>query len=1430
VNRSLVVALVALLAVSAFAVPSSESHYRMGPTRRFEPAAGEEANFVSFANGIILDTRTGEPNLPAGLVVHEAPGQVGYYIIQFEGPIRREWVRELERRGLELFGYLPNYAMLGRLDREQHDLVKTLPRVRWVGLFQPAYKLQHVLLDARGFREVVIQLMPGEAREALVDFIAASGGTVIDALTTSFATTVRAGIAADLIPEIAQLQEVLWIEEWTAPEIANNQCQWVTQTGWKSSPQPDTAMAVRTSWQRGVRGQRLVLSTTDTGLNLGHDLFRDPALPVTAPGIWPDHRKVVAFKLYQGADAGENVYHGSHVNGTVAGDDSATSGSSYYDGMSIKGRLYFVDVSNAGGGFVIGSDLTPLWDSVYLGRGLPDSVRPILQHSGSWGASNSVGDYKLMDASTDAYSWAHPDFLNIMAAGNESNPLRIRNPGIAKNVITVGATGNGTSSNAIASFSSRGPTQDNRIKPTICAPGVSLYSALPAPSTNGYTGLSGTSMATPAVNGTVGLMRCYLQEGYYPTGSPVPADRLSYISAALLRSMAIASADPNIGSYTVPSFDIGWGRIDADSILYFAGDARRLIIKDDTVGIGTGEYLEEQFVVNSAMPLRISLAWTDTAATVNANPTLVNDINLEVTDPFGTWYRGNQYSGGQSVSNPSTWDNINVEECARVNSPTTGTWTIRVRGQNVVTGSRQRFAYTITGDVSSPSSVLDVGVQRIVAPAGTVDSGATITPNSWVANYGSAAASFPVTMSIGTGYSDTQTVTSLAPGDSIAVSFSNWTAATRGTHAVRCSTGLASDQNPDNDTLSGTVTVRVTNVGVTAIVAPTDTVDSGSFVTPQAWVRNFGTTAMSFPVTMLIATGYANTQTVTNLAPDDSIEVSFVGWTASPSGTHAVRCSTGLSADQNADNDTLSGSVTVRVLKDVGVVGINKPVGTYGPREIVTPAATVRNYGVVPIDFEVWMFLTDPNGALYYSESTSVTNLAPGNNLLVSTFPPCTLRFLGDWSVKCSTALSGDTRLDNNVRSGAFKTHSEWVEMKSIPEAPSHKPVKDGAWLAYDAGSGLVYAGKGYKTGDFYSYDVAERQWTSLRPVPQGFEAKMPRRGACGVADGSRYIYVVKGNNTLGFWRYDIVTDSWLQLASIPAGAHRKMKSGGAVYLQVGDTGYVYLLKGPTCEFYRYNVATWEWETMEPAPSGYHRKWYDGSWLVYDGDHTIYAQKAKYHELWAYDIPTGTWSGVRLNGMPFVGRSGRSRKSRSGGAAAWFDGSIYALKGGNTTEFWRYDATADLWFEFDSLPRRAASGKTRKVYAGGSMVSIDGTLYALKGNRTGEFWRYALASVDAPRPAREGVMAAPVAIGQWRLAIGPNPLAGGLIHLNVGRTVSQPATVRLYDATGRSVAVWQPLLQNGAADLNARHLAAGVYLVRIETDGYSTTQKLVIER
>ena len=799
------IVLCALLAVGLAA--ARPALYNMGPVHRFEPVAGNEANFISFANDITIDTRTGEPALPAELRLAPTAGQNQYYIVQFTGPLVHQWFHELDRNGIKTFGYLPNYAVLAYLTPDQRQLVASLPMVHWVGLFQPAYKLESGLLDATGTRKVVIMVMPGADASPVTAQIAALGGTVNDVTTSSFGVTITATLDGADIAAVARLQETFWVQEWSEPTVCNNTSQWVMQGGYQASSPPDTSMAARPVWRHGVRGQHVILSTSDTGLNTGHDMFRDPDMSITPPGIWPDHRKVVAYKLYQGASATEVIYHGSHVNCTVAGNDSATGGTSSYDGMAKDARIYFTDVTDNNGNFMISTDFTALWDTIYLGRGLPDSLRPIKQHSGSWRWGNYNGTYLIQDASTDAFCWAHKDFMNIFAAGNEGSGARtIGNPSLAKNVLTIGATDRGTLSNTIADFSSRGPTQDNRVKPNVMAPGVDIWSALNT-GTTGYSQMSGTSMATPTANGTVGLLRCYLQEGYYPTGAPVNGDRLSYISSALLRSMAMASADPNVGSYTVPSYDIGWGRIDADSVLYFTGDTRKLILTDDTTGIATGEYKEQHFRVTAAIPLRVCLAWTDTAAAPSANPTLINDLDLTLTAPGGTFYKGNKYTSGQSTANPVGRDSINVEECARVNAPDTGIWTIRVSAHNVATAREQSFAWTVTGAVEPVViETHDVGATAILAPADSVDSGNTVAPQAIVENFGTTQETFVVRFSIADAYWDTTSVT-LAAGTADTVQFADWAADSVGTFTVTCSTELAGDAYPGNDAATGSVVV-----------------------------------------------------------------------------------------------------------------------------------------------------------------------------------------------------------------------------------------------------------------------------------------------------------------------------------------------------------------------------------------------------------------------------------------------------------------------------------------------------------------------------------------------------------------------------------------------------------------------------------------------
>jgi subtilisin family serine protease len=121
----------------------------------------------------------------------------------------------------------------------------------------------------------------------------------------------------------------------------------------------------------------------------------------------------------------------------------------------------------------------------------------------------------------------------VVAAGNDFSDFgygTVSSPGNAPSAITVAAV---TSRNAIADFSSAGPTPVSlAMKPDVSAPGVGILSSLPA--SQGFFGLlSGTSMASPHVAGaaallkerhptwTVAQIKSALEQSGDPIGSPV---------------------------------------------------------------------------------------------------------------------------------------------------------------------------------------------------------------------------------------------------------------------------------------------------------------------------------------------------------------------------------------------------------------------------------------------------------------------------------------------------------------------------------------------------------------------------------------------------------------------------------------------------------------------------------------------------------------------------------------------------------------------------------------------------------------------------------------------------------------------------------------------------------------------------------------------
>ena len=206
----------------------------------------------------------------------------------------------------------------------------------------------------------------------------------------------------------------------------------------------------------------------------------------------------------------------------------------------------------------------------------------------------------------------------------------------------------------------------------------------------------------------------------------------------------------------------------------------------------------------------------------------------------------------------------------------------------------------------------DVTVSWILGPSGIVEPESSYVPKVEVRNNGSAPATFPVLLSIGSAYRDTVQASGLGHGSAETLAFAAWTVPARCTVTVRCTTALSGDEYAGNDTGSSFAWARYRDVGLADIVAPGDTVDSGVLVRPQVHVRNNGTQEDNVVATFRIPDeGYLRSSRVT-VAPHDVQSITFATWVPKLMGGHAFSCSLSLAGDMDFSNDTMSGYVLVQ--------------------------------------------------------------------------------------------------------------------------------------------------------------------------------------------------------------------------------------------------------------------------------------------------------------------------------------------------------------------------------------------------------------------------------------------------------------------------------------------------------------------------------------
>lgn len=305
-------------------------------------------------------------------------------------------------------------------------------------------------------------------------------------------------------------------------------------------------------------------------------------------------------------------------------------------------------------------------------------------------------------------------YITTWAAGNERNSAgscsntynSTAPPASAKNPIHVGASN--TNNNSMTTFSSWGPTEDGRIKPIVVAGGCQSNGDLGITSTddspvNEYLTICGTSMATPAVAGSVALMLEHYRDVYSTSGKFWPST-----AKAILMHTADDFGNPG------PDYQWGYGQVDIQAAVDLITD-RDFIQANVSNGEVDVYYLP---VTNSVNPLTISLAWDDFEATLNANPTLINNLDLELFSPSGTISRPWILDPVNPGTNATTGiDNRNNQEQVRVLNPAVGTWLVRVKGTTVPQGPQD---YSL---VCEGCQALDLGVcQSLISGAASTAS------------------------------------------------------------------------------------------------------------------------------------------------------------------------------------------------------------------------------------------------------------------------------------------------------------------------------------------------------------------------------------------------------------------------------------------------------------------------------------------------------------------------------------------------------------------------------------------------------------------------------------------------------------------------------------------------------------------------------------
>lgn len=669
------------------------------------------------------------------------PLQETYGFLMLNQKVTDELVAELEELGARILGFHPHYNLKVAFPVASIDPLAAHAAVRWIGGPRDWQKLHPNVEEA---------IEKNTGNEPMVAYINVYEGDTMEAATSRPAAT------------IVELDNGV---QRPVPETSANIPQVVLSNGWQQKSLEGLGVEVLEYVDR-IHAFRVEILPASVELIQGLDFVQfieidnPPELnhDESTPMINSDRGRL----SYDGgtnsvitagqADSGlENAHgdlnhiwgvgwdlaasgsgawsdgcaHGTHVNGTILGTgdlDAGHTGNAPGLAFSGSGRFFnakiFNDTCGWGGSSV--STILSVFESDY-NDGTNISPRPnVVNHS--WSTSGGPYTGTSADCRTIDQSVYDNDILYVWSAGNQgSGASTITEEPSSKNVMAVANVLDYRNSvvgdpGTLWSSSSRGPTADNRWRPSIAAPGRWITSA-DSGNTSGYRESSGTSMAAPHVTGVAAQL----------------ADHHSFLRYAPARlqahmmATAITKDDSTISTPSTTNLDLyGAGRVESYRGHFgtsqmswlnwgFDRDPSTYSFSDFTIPAGTTR-------------VAICMVYHEVAASSGASQALVNDYDLWVDqDPVEPG--GNT---GEWFAQQSGVDNVEIRI---LTNPIPGTWRWKMYPDSATSSVHASVVVAYTTGDTTPDATLTVSASdNCVGLNQPVDISAQVTPASYVAS------------------------------------------------------------------------------------------------------------------------------------------------------------------------------------------------------------------------------------------------------------------------------------------------------------------------------------------------------------------------------------------------------------------------------------------------------------------------------------------------------------------------------------------------------------------------------------------------------------------------------------------------------------------------------------------------------------------------